>query len=45
MSLRQREYPHKTITINPPEIAKGTLMAIIKQSGLNREEFLKRINK
>ncbi len=40
--LRQIEEPHRRLTIpNHPEIAKGTLLAIIKQAGLTREEFTK----
>jgi len=40
--LRQREVPHRRLTVpNHGEIAKGTLLAIIKEAGLTREEFLK----
>jgi len=40
--LRHREEPHRRLTVpNHDEIAKGTLLAIIKQSGLTREEFMK----
>ncbi|MBI4150162.1 type II toxin-antitoxin system HicA family toxin [Candidatus Woesearchaeota archaeon] len=40
--LRQREEPHRRLTIpNHPEIAKGTLLAIIRQAGLTKEEFMK----
>jgi predicted RNA binding protein YcfA (HicA-like mRNA interferase family) len=39
--LRQREKPHRRLTVpNHKEIAKGTLLAIIKQAGLTRDEFL-----
>ena len=39
--LRQKNPPHRRLTIpNHKEIAKGTLRAIIRQSGLSREEFL-----
>ncbi len=39
--LRQREYPHRRLTIpNHKEIAKGTLRGIIKQSGLTVENFM-----
>lgn len=39
--LRQREKPHRRLTVpNHREIAKGTLLAIIKQAGLTRDEFL-----
>ena len=42
MILRQRIPPHRRLTVpNHAEIAKGTLLAIIKQAGLTREEFLK----
>ena len=38
--LRHKNPPHRRITIpNHPEIAKGTLLSIIRQSGLTREEF------
>jgi len=38
--LRHRDPPHRRLTIpNHNEISKGTLRAIIRQSGLSREEF------
>ena len=41
MILRHKEEPHRRLTVpNHDEIAKGTLLAIIKQSGLTREEFM-----
>jgi len=41
MILRHKEDPHRRLTVpNHDEIAKGTLLAIIRQSGLNREEFM-----
>ena len=40
--LREVKEPHRRLTIpNHREIAKGTLLAIIKQSGLTRDEFMK----
>ncbi|EHQ36250.1 type II toxin-antitoxin system HicA family toxin [Methanoplanus limicola] len=40
--LRQGKEPHRRLTIpNHQEIAKGTIISIIKQAGLTREEFLK----
>ena len=39
--LRQIKKPHRRLTVpNHKEIAKGTLLAIIKQSGLTKEDFL-----
>ena len=39
--LRHKDPPYRRLTIpNHKEIAKGTLLAIIKQAGLTREEFL-----
>jgi predicted RNA binding protein YcfA (HicA-like mRNA interferase family) len=39
--MRQRDKPHRRLTIpNHPELAKGTLRAIIRESGLTREQFL-----
>ncbi len=39
--LRQKEYPHRRLTVpNHGEIAKGTLRAIIRQTGLTVEEFV-----
>lgn len=41
MILRHEEPPHRRLTIpNHKELAKGTLRAIIRQSGLIVEEFL-----
>lgn len=41
MILRNRNYPHRRITVpNHKEIARGTLRAIIRQSGLTLDEFL-----
>ncbi|MDP3916867.1 MAG: type II toxin-antitoxin system HicA family toxin [Nanoarchaeota archaeon] len=40
--LRQNKYPFRRLTIpKHKSLAKGTLRAIIKQSGLTKEEFLK----
>lgn len=40
--LRTNSYPHRTLTVpNHKEVAKGTLRAIIRQAGLEVEEFLK----
>lgn len=42
--LRNKNPPYRRLTIpNHDEIAKGTLIAIIKQSGLSREEFFRLI--
>lgn len=42
--LRQKEVPHRRVTVpNHDPIAKGTLNAIIKQTGLTREEFIKNL--
>ena len=42
--LRQKQPPHRRVTVpNHNPIAKGTLNAIIKQTGLTREEFLKNL--
>ncbi len=39
--LRHVKEPHRRITVpNHPEIAKGTLRAIISDAGLTVEEFL-----
>ena len=39
--LRQREEPHRRLTVpNHKELARGTLRAIIRQAGLNVEEFM-----
>ncbi len=44
MILRNKEPPYRMLTVpNHREIAKGTLLAIIKQSGLTREEFMKHL--
>lgn len=41
MILRHKEPPHRRLTVpNHNEIAKGTLLAIIRQSGLTKEEFI-----
>ena len=41
MILRHKEEPHRRLTVpNHDEIAKGTLLAIIRQSGLTRGEFM-----
>jgi predicted RNA binding protein YcfA (HicA-like mRNA interferase family) len=40
--LRNINYPHRRLTVpNHKEIAKGTLMSIIRQSGLSKDEFIK----
>lgn len=40
--LRNIEPPYRRLTVpSHPEIAKGTLRAIIRQSGLTPKEFLK----
>jgi len=42
--LRQNKEPFRRLTVpNHKEIAKGTLLAIIKQAGLTKEEFFKLI--
>ena len=39
--LRQREPPHRRVTVpNHKEIAKGTLKAIIGETGITLDEFL-----
>ncbi len=39
--LRNIKYPHRRLSIpNHKEIARGTLSAIIRQSGLNVKQFL-----
>ncbi|MDD3159843.1 MAG: type II toxin-antitoxin system HicA family toxin [Candidatus ainarchaeum sp.] len=41
--IRQKNEPHRRLTIpNHNPVSIGTLNAIIKQSGLTREEFLKK---
>jgi len=38
--LRQEQYPHRRIVVpDHKEVAKGTLRAIIRSSGLTVEEF------
>ena len=38
--LRHKNPPHRRLTVpNHATLAKGTLLAIIKQAGLTREEF------
>ena len=38
--LRQNPVPHRRLTVpDHPEIAKGTLRAIIRQAGLTVDEF------
>ena len=40
--LRQKEYPHRRLTVpNHKELAKGTLLSLMKETGLTREEFMK----
>ena len=40
--LRNREVPYRRLTVpNHKVLAKGTLLAIIKQAGLTRDEFFK----
>jgi predicted RNA binding protein YcfA (HicA-like mRNA interferase family) len=40
--LREEKEPHRRLTIpNHSEIAKGTLLAILRQAGITREEFMK----
>ena len=42
MILRHRDPPHRRLTIpKHKELSKGTLRAIIRQSGLTKEEFEK----
>ena len=39
--LRKKEEPHRRLTVpNHKELSKGTLRAIIRQSGLTKDEFL-----
>ena len=41
MILRNKNPPYRRLTVpNHKTIAKGTLLAIIKQSGLTRDEFM-----
>ncbi len=38
--LRQTSYPHRRVTVpDHKEVAKGTLRAIIRESGLTVDEF------
>ena len=40
--LRNTNYPYRRITVpNHKNLGKGTLRAIIKQSGLSKDEFVK----
>lgn len=40
MILRYKEPPHRRLTIpNHKEMAKGTLLAILREAGLTREDF------
>lgn len=42
--LRHHDPPHRRLTIpDHREVAKGTLLAIIKQDGLTRDEFFELI--
>lgn len=42
--LRNKNPPYRRLTIpNHPEIAKGTLLAILREAGLTREDFFKSI--
>jgi len=44
--LRNENFPYRRLTVpDHKEIAKGTLRAIIKQSGLTIEEFKKLLSK
>ena len=39
--LRQEKEPYRRLTVpNHQEIAKGTLLAIIREAGLSKEEFM-----
>lgn len=41
MILRHKNSPHRRLTVpNHKEISKKTLLSIIKQAGLTREEFV-----
>ena len=41
MILRNKEPPYRRLTVpNHKETAKGTLLAIIKQAGITRDEFI-----
>lgn len=43
--LRQNKEPYRRLTVPMHrEIAKGTLLAIIKQAGLTKEEFVELID-
>jgi len=42
MILRQSAVPHRRLTVpNHKELAKGTLRAIIRESGLSVDEFVR----
>ena len=42
MILRQDHEPHRRVTVpNHKEIAKGTLLSIMREVGLSRDEFFK----
>lgn len=42
MILRQNQEPYRRVTVpNHREVARGTLLAILHQTGLSREEFFK----
>lgn len=42
--LRNKNPPFRRLTIpNHPEIAKGTLLAILREAGLTREDLLQRL--
>lgn len=42
MILRHKDSPHRRLTVpNHRELSKGTLRAIIRQSGLTVEEFVR----
>jgi len=44
--LRENKEPFKRVTVpNHKKIVPGTLLSIIKQAGLSREEFLKLIKR
>ena len=38
--MRQLAEPHRRIVVpHPPEVARGTLRAILKQAGITSDEF------
>lgn len=40
MILRHKDPPNRRLTVpNHPEIAKGTMLSILKQAGITKEEF------